>query len=679
MPETAELEETIATGQAPLIEPLVHAIAGCLQTTIAPQEDAQRQERTRAAMEKLARVTTLEVDMDADASELRPSSLYRLAAPTDDHTCDAQYVLGKLLGRGGMGEVREAVQTSLGRPVAVKTLRPSTPHLDVDATFEDTSVPQNALKLVHESWVTGLLEHPNILPIHDIALDAHGRPLIVLKRIEGQTWDALIADADAVERLFGAKDLLDWNLRMFMQVCNAIHFAHSRHIIHRDIKPENVMIGTFGEVYVLDWGIALSVGTDYGGRIRRVQDNHEIAGTPVYMAPEMLPGLVRHPLSLQTDVYLLGATLCKILTGKPPHNGETAREVLAQVRISEPVFPPTVASEIADVCRRALAVQPHERYPSAEHLRLAVQDFLQFRGSLQVSEAAQAKLLHIHSLVAAAADDPDAVRSELYTTHGECRFGFQTALQSWPQHRGAQLGLRAADLAVAEFEVHHGDLRAAIALIEHIDDPPAELLATIENRRQRIASARSQALELLELGRDLDPVTGRRTRIALFAILGVVFSIAPLFRDSAAEPDRAVLLMWPIVSLVVVLGLVLVARKAMVQTAINRRFIGALLITLSAQVVGMLLGLPGETLQVLLFFLWFCIASMMVVTLSRWLVPASLGYLTALLLSAAYPEFRFWMMSAAHLTLTLNSMVLWLSRSSGASRLPQSRSPAVTP
>ncbi|MGB1275378.1 MAG: serine/threonine-protein kinase, partial [Nannocystaceae bacterium] len=470
MPEAAEFEKTIATGQALLPGPLVRSIAGSLQATIAPRENEERQERTQTAMERLARVTTLDVDIHADASELRPSSLFRLAAPTDDTTSDAQYVMGKLLGRGGMGEVREAVQTSLGRPVAVKTLRPRNQDPSTAATLYDTGTRRDALKLVHESWVTGLLEHPNILPIHDIALDDRGRPLIVLKRIEGQTWDQLMADADAVERQFGAKDLGEWNLRIFMQVCNAIHFAHSRHIIHRDIKPENVMIGAFGEVYVLDWGIALSLGPDYGGRIERVRDNRELAGTPIYMAPEMFPGLTPHPLSLKTDVYLLGATLYKVLTGTAPHTGETAREVLAQARISNPVFPATVANEIAEICRRALASHPHERYESAEHLRVAVQDFLQFRGSLQVCEAAQQKIVHMHSLVAkVATDGPEAIRSELYSTHAACRFGFQTALQARPHHRHAEAGLREVNLVVAHYEAHHGDLRAALALLEHID------------------------------------------------------------------------------------------------------------------------------------------------------------------------------------------------------------------
>src|SRR6185503_14452978 len=140
---------------------------------------------------------------------------------------------GAVIGQGGMGVVREAEQVSLGRTVAVKTVKP------------DQRSPEAAQDLLREAWVTGSLEHPNVVPVHHLGLDDEGMPAIVLKRVEGVEWSKLIRDAEDVKRRYGAADLLVWNLSILMQVLNAIRFAHSRGILHRDLKPSNVMVGDF--------------------------------------------------------------------------------------------------------------------------------------------------------------------------------------------------------------------------------------------------------------------------------------------------------------------------------------------------------------------------------------------------------------------------------------------------
>ena len=144
------------------------------------------------------------------------------------------------LGEGGMGVVRLATQRSVGRKVALKTLR--------DGIDSKTA----AAKLLYEGWTTGALEHPNVVPVYDVGTSKNGTPFIVLKRIEGEHWGQIMTNAAAVEERFGVTNLVEWNLRTLMQVCNAVHFAHRRGIVHRDLKPENVMIGQFGEVYVVD-------------------------------------------------------------------------------------------------------------------------------------------------------------------------------------------------------------------------------------------------------------------------------------------------------------------------------------------------------------------------------------------------------------------------------------------
>ena len=221
------------------------------------------------------------------------------------------------LGEGGMGIVHAGVQHSLGREVAVKTLRP-------EVRSEATT-----LQLLREAWATGALEHPNVVPIYDISLDVEGYPQIVLKKIAGSSWAELMHDAETVRKRFRANHLLDWNLRILMQVCNAIQFAHSRGVLHRDLKPDNVMIGGFGEVYVLDWGIAVSLRDDDDGRLPLARHATEIAGTPCYMAPEMFDQ-TRAPLSPRTDVYQLGAILFEVVAARPPHDGASLEEIMRQ-------------------------------------------------------------------------------------------------------------------------------------------------------------------------------------------------------------------------------------------------------------------------------------------------------------------------------------------------------------
>src|SRR5262249_7372255 len=144
---------------------------------------------------------------------------------------------------------------------------------------------------------------------------------IVLKHIEGWSWAELVRDEPRVRERFGADDLLEWNLDVWRELCRAVHYAHSRNIVHRDLKPENVMIGSFGQVYPVDCGIAATTERDPSGRLPFLGTSEGIAGTPVYMAPEML-ALDSRALGKHTDVYLLGAVLFEIVTGAPPHVGE---------------------------------------------------------------------------------------------------------------------------------------------------------------------------------------------------------------------------------------------------------------------------------------------------------------------------------------------------------------------
>jgi serine/threonine-protein kinase len=210
------------------------------------------------------------------------------------------------VGQGGMGAVWVAFQRSLEREVAVKV-----PRIGGD--------PLTTNALLKEARVAGNLEHPHIVPIHVLGVDSDGCPVLVMKRIEGQTLATLIEQEDhpawptLVERHGDRDGAL---LEVLMRVADALQFAHTKGIVHRDVKPENVMVGLFGEVYLLDWGIAHRIG----------QPTTEIVGTPGFLAPEMLdPAL--GPVDARTDVYLLGATLHAALTNTQRHVGSTLAEV----------------------------------------------------------------------------------------------------------------------------------------------------------------------------------------------------------------------------------------------------------------------------------------------------------------------------------------------------------------
>jgi serine/threonine-protein kinase len=264
------------------------------------------------------------------------------------------------LGEGGMGRVLLARQRSLARDVAVKVLKPETADAD------------GALSLLREAVVMGGVEHPNIVPVHALGRDDRGHPVLVMKRIEGTSWRALLDD-DAhptwTALLAAHGDRVSAHLEVLMRVADAAHFAHARGVIHRDIKPENVMVGAFGEVYLVDWGIAIRVGRtqpDGDGAFR-------IRGTPAYMAPEMIGGDPTR-LDARTDVYLLGATLHEVLTRTPRHRG--ARRPLQRRHARRPRPPPGERAGLPPSPRRPPAAprQPHavrrgRRAPRRPHAR----------------------------------------------------------------------------------------------------------------------------------------------------------------------------------------------------------------------------------------------------------------------------------------------------------------------
>jgi len=567
----------------------------------------------------------------------------------------AQLRPGATIGEGGMGIIRLAEQTALGRTVAVKTLKP---------TKDGTKDPAAALDLLREAWVTGALEHPNIVPVHHVGLDDDGSPIIVLKRIEGVAWHDILEEGALVEETYGAADLLAWNLGILLQVLNALRFAHSRGIIHRDLKPANVMVGEFGEVYLLDWGIAVSLRDDGSGRLPLAADATEMAGTPCYMAPEMLGREGGPPLSERTDVYLAGAVLFEIITGHPPHQGQTAIEVVTSVIASRPTLPDDAPVELARICARAMAADPDERHASIDALRLDLAAYLEHRGSARLAELASARKDELIARLALPAGAPGREREEIFRLYGACRFGFHEALAAWRDNVEAQAGLIAATVAVAEYELSTDDPRAALGLLSELAEPPPALLA---RARAAVADHADRQAALAVLQRQHDARIGTRTRMFIALMMGTIFTLAPL--AGAYRPDLVGMrhhvdwVAWSIGLFALLCGFGWWARESMRKTIINQRLFVTglfLFVTQAALWLGAWnLGVPVAATQVIMIFSWFVTTGMVTIAIDRRMAPSTLAYLLGFMIASRHPAWSLYVMSAINLVFTLNAAWSW--------------------
>ncbi len=410
------------------------------------------------------------------------------------------------LGQGGMGVVRLANQLSLDREVAVKTTREETSDAAAEA-------------LLQEAYVTGFLEHPNIIPIYTVGRTKDGAPLIVMKRVEGISWLELIED-DSHSRA----DELERHLQILIQVSNAARFAHSRGILHRDIKAENVMIGHFDEVYLLDWGIAVSLDDDKSLLPHRAQARG-MSGTPSYMAPEMTTSSAEEIDEL-TDVYLLGATLHQVLTGRPRHTGETMLQVMFAAHQSKPHdYADDIPAELAAIANRACHRDKAQRFASVEAFRDALQDYLRHRESVALSNSAQQKGVELDELLAS--EEADAL--DIHDTYGECRFGFYQALRMWPENPQAAEGLQHCLEVMADYSLRQASLDAARACIAELPEPRPALEERAAALARQLDEEGEELARLKRLEKNLDLQTATSTRSLLAIIFGVLWTGTSLY------------------------------------------------------------------------------------------------------------------------------------------------------
>jgi serine/threonine-protein kinase len=292
-----------------------------------------------------------------------------------------RYSLLHIHATGGIGRIWLARDAHIGRNVALKELR-----------REHAGKPAHGTRFLREAQITGQLEHPGIVPVYELSKrPGNQQPFYTMRFIQGQTLSAAARGYREQQRKGAAAALeLRGLLNAFAAVCNAVSYAHARGVVHRDLKGDNVILGDFGEVIVLDWGLAKVLGRseEKAGVPVVVADadsacgqtlQGEIMGTPAFMAPEQAAGELDR-VDQRSDVYGLGAILYEVLTGQAPFSGNSAYEVLQIVREKDPEKPrvvcPDVPPALEAICVRALAKEPENRYPSARALGKDVQRWL---------------------------------------------------------------------------------------------------------------------------------------------------------------------------------------------------------------------------------------------------------------------------------------------------------------
>ena len=439
----------------------------------------------------------------------------------------ADFALLDTLGEGGMGKVYLGSQASLGREVALKVSK------------ADPNDPSQLAQVYHEAQITAALDHPNILPLYMLAQDEQGRPVQVMKRIQGTTWADLIEEPQHelwADLLTSAEDShLHVHLELLAQVSLAVAYAHDRGVIHRDLKPENVMIGRLGEVYVLDWGVAISLRDLERPREERVFIAQErcglatlLVGTPVYMAPEM-GRPERGQLSTSADVYLLGAILYELLCGHPIRLGDDINVIFDMImRGDEPPIPAHLSEEFKTLLQVSLCADPSQRLSDAQSFRRLLIHATRTDRADQLRQRADESRVALGQLLAG---DPLRDEGALFDLYDEARLDYRSSLEMWPSSTLARSGLDLLHSLFTEYLIRDGELDVARRTIAKLSEPNPILMSQLEVAEQSRAHERAQHAKLRRWHRHNDIQQSHPLRVIVSVVGLVVFGFGALILE----------------------------------------------------------------------------------------------------------------------------------------------------
>lgn len=455
------------------------------------------------------------------------------------------------LGKGGMGIVLCGQQTLPDREVAIKkVLKPSN-------TYQRM--------LLQEAQITGQLEHPNIVPIHQIKRDDNGDILIIMKKVQGKTLMELLPSFHQKETY----QIPVEQLQQLMLICHALEYAHSKEIVHRDIKLENIMVGDFNEVFLMDWGLGMHL-------VNQIGANPGIVGTPSYLAPEMLSGDPEN-IDVRTDVYLMGATIHHLLMGTPRHDGTKVRETLEQAHASAPIdYPPHIPFIFGNILNKACAQQKSQRYQCVTDLRLALEEALEHWEAIQLTERAESALVHFKSQLK---DQPED-SSTLFRTFLRIRTILESAIEMWKGNTLAKDRLEELLYLMIEYHIGRLEVSSAESLFAEISSPAPTLLkrlAVAQTEYKKLSSAHERAQEY-------DPLqskSGRKTLIVSLAASSVSlvsFAFAYSFFVSQEVTTLRLMFTGSVVSIACLIG-IFVGRKTLLSNKLGAQMAKTFTIT----------------------------------------------------------------------------------------------------
>ncbi|HEY8078430.1 MAG TPA: protein kinase, partial [Labilithrix sp.] len=294
-------------------------------------------------------------------AKLTPQQIANEKIPSPPHL-----TVGPELARGGMGHVHPATDRNLLRHVAMKRLDPRY----ATKTFYRDS-------FIAEAQMSGQLEHPNIVPVHELAVDGNGIPFFTMKLIQGGSFEAWLREHElgSVERVSGGIEIL-------LKIADALAYAHYRGVVHRDLKPANIMVGDFGQVYLMDWGLAKLIKSEPASGPQALMNAPGPVGTPEFMAPEQARGNPKD-VDERSDVFGLGALLFEVLCGHGPYGPDRDQRVVLEkaakgqvASIDRACEPFGIAKRIRAIAERATQPDPANRYPTVQEMQREMRAFI---------------------------------------------------------------------------------------------------------------------------------------------------------------------------------------------------------------------------------------------------------------------------------------------------------------